>query len=58
MTENEMSYKIRGAIFNVYNKIGAGLLESAYELALSYELMKAGLNVKTQVGLPFIYEDI
>ena len=58
MTENEISYKIRGAIFTVYNKVGPGLLESAYEAALAYELVKAGLNVKTQVGLPFVYETI
>jgi len=58
MTENEISYKIRGAIFAVYNKVGPGLLESAYEAALSYELKNAGLEVKTQVGLPFVYEDI
>lgn len=29
--ENEISYKIRGAIFNVYNALGPGLLESVYE---------------------------
>lgn len=58
MTENEISYKIRGAIFNVYNRVGPGLLESAYESALAYELSKQGLDVKTQVGLPFVYESI
>ena len=40
MTENEISYKIRGAIFNVYNNLGPGLLESAYEAALKIELEK------------------
>ncbi len=58
MTENELSYIIRGAIFKVYNKVGPGLLESAYEAALAYELKKEGLNVQTQVGLPFTYEEI
>lgn len=58
MTENEISYKIRGAIFKIYNEIGPGLLESAYEVALAYELTKEGLNVKTQVGLPFVYKTI
>ena len=58
MTENEISYKIRGAIFNIYNKVGPGLLESAYEVALAYELIKEGLEVKTQVCLPFVYETI
>lgn len=58
MTENEISYVIRGAIFRVYNNIGPGLLESAYEAALAYELRKDGFNVATQVGLPFVYETI
>ena len=58
MTENEISYIIRGAIFKVYNKIGPGLLESAYEAALAYEIRKEGLEVKTQLGLPFQYEEI
>lgn len=55
MTENEISYKIRGAIFNVYNYLGPGLLESAYETALKIELEKAGLQVETQVYLPIVY---
>jgi GxxExxY protein len=58
LSENEISFLIRGAIFRVYNKIGPGLLESAYEAALAYELKKEGLNVRTQVGLPFEYEEI
>jgi GxxExxY protein len=45
MTENEISYKIRGAIFKVYNALGPGLLESAYEAALKHELTKLGLTV-------------
>ena len=55
MTENEISYKIRGAIFNVYNNLGPGLLESAYETALIIELEKEGLLVEKQVYLPIVY---
>lgn len=58
MTENDISYQIRGSIFDVYNKAVSGLSESAYEAALYYELKKKGLEVKTQVGLPFVYEDL
>lgn len=58
MSENEISYIIRGCIYKVHNAIGPGLLESAYCAALSYELRKAGLEVKEQVGLPFIYEEV
>ncbi|MGN6493479.1 MAG: GxxExxY protein [Agriterribacter sp.] len=55
MTENELSYIIRGAIFKVYNQLGPGLLESVYELAMAHELRKAGLHIKTQLSLPVIY---
>lgn len=58
MTENEISYKIRGAIFNVYSTLGPGLLESAYEATLTYELRKMGLKVSSQVPLPLIYDDV
>lgn len=58
MEENNISYLIRGCIFKVYNAVGPGLLESAYETALAYELQKAGLQVQTQVVLPFQYESI
>ena len=58
MTENEISYKIRGCIFKVYNNLGPGLLESAYEAALKIELEKAGCKVKTQVYLPMIYDGV
>ena len=58
MTENELSYLIRGAIFKVYNSLGPGLFESVYELALSYELRLLDLDVKTQIPLPVVYNDI
>ena len=58
MTENDISYKIRGAIYNVYSALGPGLLESAYEATLIYELQNLGLNVKAQVQLPLIYNDV
>lgn len=38
MTENELSYKIIGAALEVHKTLGVGLLESAYEVALAYEL--------------------
>ena len=56
MTENEISYEIRKAIYEVYNETGPGLLESTYEYALKYELEATGLNVKSQVIIPVIYK--
>jgi len=54
--ENEVSFKIRGAIFNVYNALGPGLLESIYEKALAYELKKIGSKIETQVEVPVCYD--
>ena len=56
MNENEISYKIRGAIYKVYNGLGPGLLESAYEAALAYQLKKDGLKVESQVPIDIVYD--
>lgn len=57
MDENDISYKIRGAIFKVYNTLGPGLLESVYQAALFLELSKEGLDVKKEVPIPVYYDD-
>lgn len=56
MTENEITYQIRGAIFDVYKKLGPGLLESVYEEAMVYELQKRGLSVERQKDVPICYD--
>lgn len=56
MTENEISYIIRGAIYKVYNELGPGLLESIYEAALCYQLRKDGLHIASQVPLKVLYD--
>jgi GxxExxY protein len=58
MEENEISYKIRGCIFKVYNTLGPGLLESVYEAALLYELDIVKLSAKSQVPIPVVYNEI
>ena len=58
MNENDLSYFIRGAAFRVHSGLGPGLLESVYEAALIHELKTIGLEVKSQVGIPFIYAEI
>ena len=58
MTENEISYKIIGAALEVHKNPGGGLLESAYETALVYELQKLGLKVKQQYALALNYKEI
>lgn len=58
MTENEIAYQIRGAIFTVYNTLGPGLFETVYEKALVIELCKKGLSVQTQVPFIAVYDGI
>jgi GxxExxY protein len=58
MDENDITYKIRGCIFAVYNNLGPGLLESVYEAALMYELQNYGLETRCQVVLPVIYNGV
>lgn len=58
MTENEITYKIRGAIFKVYNALGPGLLESVYEAAMCYQMRKDGLSVANQVNVPVVYDGV
>ena len=56
MIEEELTYKIRGAIFDVYNTLGPGLLESVYEETLVFELLQRGLKVECQVEVPILYK--
>ena len=50
--------KIIQAAMKVHSVLGPGLLENVYETCLAHELKKTGLEVKTQVVLPVIYDDI
>ena len=56
MIENDITYQIRGAIFDVYNALGPGLLESVYEEALCFELVQRGLKVERQKQVPLVYK--
>ena len=58
MTENEISYKVRGIIFDIYNQLGPGLYESVYEEILNYELTKMNLGFSRQKSLPVIWESL
>lgn len=56
MTINDITYEIRGAIYDVYKELGPGLLESVYEEALCYELEQRGLKVQRQLWVPISYK--
>ena len=53
---NVRTGQIIDAGMRVHSALGPGLLESAYEACLAYELRKRGLRVETQVALPIIYD--
>ena len=58
MTENELSRIVFDSALKVHQNLGPGLLESAYEEGLFYELKKTGLDVQKQKALPLVYEEV
>ncbi len=58
MTENEISKILVDCCFKVHTELGPGLLESVYEEVLSYEIIKRGLLLEGQKGIPVIYDEI
>jgi len=58
MTENELSRIVFDSALKVHQNLGPGLLESAYEECLYYELKKTGLDVQKQKALPLVYEEV
>ena len=55
---NALSESIIGAAIAVHRELGPGLLESAYEACLEYELMQRGLKVGRQQPLPVVYRGV
>lgn len=56
MYEEELTYKIRGAVFEVYRILGHGFLESIYQKALLHELRLLGLFVEAEAPLSVVYK--
>ena len=52
---NGLSNQIIGAALRVHKELGPGLLESAYEACLAFEIVELGLNVERQKPLPLVY---
>lgn len=53
----DLSYKIRGCVFDVYNNLGFGHKESVYQKALALELGKLKINFQCEQNLPIVYCD-
>ncbi|MBC9794767.1 GxxExxY protein [Sinomicrobium weinanense] len=58
MEINDLSYKVIGLAMEVHRQLGPGLLESAYQECLYYEIRKAGIYVEKEKALPIVYKDI
>lgn len=58
MTENDISRVVFESALKVHQALGPGLLESAYEECLFYELKKHNLKIEKQKALPLIYDEI
>ncbi len=58
MKINELTEIIIGCAIEVHKNLGPGLLESAYEECLAYELVKEGLKIERQKPVPVIYKEI
>jgi len=54
----DLSYKIRGACFNVYNNLGGGHKESIYQKALALELEKLGISFEREKSLTINYDNV
>jgi len=55
---NEITEQIIGSAIDVHRALGPGLLESAYEACLMFELVSRGLRVEQQKALPVTYRDV
>lgn len=58
MLFEDITKVIIGCAIDVHKELGPGLLESAYEECLYYELQKAGLKVEKQKAIPVVYKEI
>ena len=58
MNINDVSGQVVDAAMRIHSALGPGLLESAYEACLLFELHKRGLEAVAQVELPVVYESV
>jgi GxxExxY protein len=55
---DSITRRIIGAAIEVHRRLGPGLLESAYETCLAYELRQIGFKVEQQKPLPIVYKEV
>jgi GxxExxY protein len=58
MNENQIATIVVDSAFKIHTKLGPGLLETVYEVALAHEVRKHGLRVERQVPVPIVYDEL
>jgi GxxExxY protein len=58
LTDYELTQRVIGCAMRVHSGLGPGLLESAYQECLCFELIKAGLYVEKQKPMPLVYSQV
>ena len=58
MEINQITHEILDSAYKVHSALGPGLLESAYQACLAYELRKKGFKIEVEKALPLIYEEV
>jgi GxxExxY protein len=58
MKVNDITREVMDSAYKVHSALGPGLLESAYQSCLVYELRKKGLKVEVEKPLPLVYEEV
>lgn len=58
MTDHQLTQIIIGCAIDVHRQLGPGLLESAYQECLLYELEQYGLDIKKEVPMPIVYKEV
>jgi GxxExxY protein len=56
--EEEIGRAIVNSAYKVHKELGPGLLERIYEVCMAYELRKAGYEVKRQINIPIVYDNM
>jgi GxxExxY protein len=58
MNENEIAKIVVDTAFRIHTRLGPGLLESAYQTIMVYELKNRGLHVEAEITMPIHYDGI
>ena len=58
MNDNKITEKIIGSAIEIHRHLGPGLLESAYQECLYYELKQAGFKVEKEKPVPVVYKEV